>query len=291
MAATFPPWRLSAWLGQAIEHGHSRPFTVYFLGQWYAGRPPWTWLPVMLAVVPPVGVSLTLIGGTLALAVRSLRVRDTLAWQLLAACGAFAALFLLPFMPRHDGIRQALYLFVLLGLAGGLGLGLSARALARRLPAPAARAGVAALALLLPASGLAVAWRERPLLLSTFSEAVGGLHGAYHRLGLEPTYWADAVTPAVRDELNALLPRGATLCMPFPGEYPFRLRTLGLLRPDVVPALDGEYLLLLNRTSLLPAVQHRLEGARELRRWERHGVPLLTLYQLPKPRPGDAPAR
>jgi hypothetical protein len=284
LALTFPPWRLAAFFGQAVEHGYSRPFSVYFLGEWYAGRPPWTWLPVMLAVVPPVGVALTMGGGTLALALRTVRARDPLAIQLLVACAAFGALFLLPFVPRHDGIRQALYLFVLLGVAGGLGLGLAAQSWLARTKATLPRALLVAAALLLPASGLVVAWRERPLLLSTFSEAVGGLHGAYYRLRLEPTYWADAVTPAVLAELNALLPPGATLAMPFPGEYPFRLRRLGLLRSDVVPSLDGEYLLLLNRTSLMPVARRRIEHAQELQRWERHGVPLLILYRVGKPR-------
>jgi hypothetical protein len=72
--------------------------------------------------------------------------------------------------------------------------------------------------------------------------------------------------------------------MPFPGEYPFRLRRLGLLRSDVVPSLDGEYLLLLNRTSLMPVARKRIEHAQELQRWERHGVPLLILYRVGKPR-------
>lgn len=295
VALTFPPWRLGQWLELVRLHAHARPFAVYFLGEWYAGGPPWTWLPVMLLVVPPVGVTATILLGVPALARRTWRERDPLHVHLLVACAALSALFFLPFTPRHDGIRQALYLFVLLGLAGGLGVGLWVQSwLARVTPQrrPAVRALVLCGAVLLPASGLRVAWVERPLLLSTFSEAVGGLRGAYHDLRLEPTYWADAVTPGVLDELRALLPPGATLCMPVPGEYPFRLHALGLLRPDVVPALDGEYLLLLDRTSSLgPAITARLEGAQEVRRWERHGVPLLILYRRPTPTGGRAEGR
>lgn len=286
--ATFPAWRAAEALALVRHHAHARPFTVFFLGEWYTGRTPWTWLPVMLAVVPPVGFVATILLGVPALARQTWRDRDPLLVQLLVACAAFCALFFLPFTPRHDGIRQALYLFVLLGLAGGLGLGRAVGAwLARECPTRAARALVAGGALLVPATGLRVAWAERPLLLSTFSEAVGGLRGAYRDLRLEPTYWADAVTPEVRAELEALLPPGATLCMPLPGEYVFRLRALGLLREDIVPAVEGEYLLLLNRTSSLgPAVLSRLEGAREVRRWERHGVPLLILYRRPAAAPG-----
>lgn len=282
-ALSFPPWRFVEAVTLVRDHAHSRPFGVYFLGEWYAGRPPWYWLPVMLLVVPPVGVVATILLGVPALARRTWRERDPLLVHLLVACAAFGALFFLPFTPRHDGIRQATYLFTLLGLSGGLGLGLGVRAwLARSDLRPGARRVAVVAGVLLPATGLRVAWVERPLLLSTFSEAVGGLRGAYLDLRLEPTYWADAVTPQVRRDLDALLPPGARLCMPMPPEYPFRLRSLGLLRDDVTPCHDGEYLLLLNRTSSMdPAVMSRLEDAREVHRWERHGVPLLILYQRP----------
>ncbi|MBX3468444.1 MAG: hypothetical protein KF878_16350, partial [Planctomycetes bacterium] len=281
MALTYPPWRLGALLALVDEHARSNPLTVYFLGRWHTGTPPWTWLPVMLVAVPPVGVAATLVGGSLALAARARRAPDRLHVHLLVACGLLALLFLLPFTPRHDGIRQALHLFVLLGVAGGLGLGLEARAWLAR-ATPPHRALGAACVLLLPASGLRVAWAERPLLLSTFSGAVGGLSGAYHQVRLEPTYWLDAVTPEVLDELNAGLPPGARLSMPFPVEYPARLQALGLLRPDVVPCVDGEFVLLLNRTSALGRdVGALLAGAREVRRWERDGVPLLSLHQRP----------
>ncbi|MCO5167423.1 MAG: hypothetical protein M9894_13835 [Planctomycetes bacterium] len=281
MALTYPPWRLLELVALVREHAREHPLTVYFLGRWYAGSPPWTWLPVMLVAVPPAGVTVTLVGGALALGARAWRGRDPLHVQVLVACALLGLLFLLPWTPRHDGVRQALPLFALLGVAGGLGLGLEARAwLARGAPTPARRALAASL-LLLPASGLGAAWAARPLLLSTFSGVVGGLRGAYHDLRLEPTYWLDAVTPAVLDELNEALPPGARLCMPFPGEYPFRLHALGLLRPDIAPCLDGEFVLLLNRTSALgPDTAARLAGARELRRWERDGVPLLFLYQV-----------
>jgi hypothetical protein len=106
----------------------------------------------------------------------------------------------LPHTPGHDGVRLFLPAFGLLALLGGLG--------ARTLLDRSARWGTAAIAAAL-AEGVASVAIMMPVPLSYFSPVVGGLPGAA-ALGMEPTYYWDALTPDARRWLAEHTPSGQT---------------------------------------------------------------------------------
>ena len=106
----------------------------------------------------------------------------------------------LPHTPGHDGVRLFLPAFGLLALLGGLG--------ARWLLDRSARWGTAAIVAAL-AEGIASVAVMMPMPLSYFSPIVGGLPGAA-AMGMEPTYYWDALTPDARRWLAEHTPPGRT---------------------------------------------------------------------------------
>ena len=100
----------------------------------------------------------------------------------------------LPHTPGHDGVRQFLPAFGVLALVAGLGAASVCRAVRPRAGRPLI---VAALV-----EGAVSVALMMPVPLSYYSPLVGGLPGAA-RLGMEPTYYWDALTDDALDWLNA----------------------------------------------------------------------------------------
>ncbi len=107
----------------------------------------------------------------------------------------------LPHTPGHDGVRLFLPAFGILALLGGLG--------ARWLLDRSARWGTAAIVAAL-AEGIVSVAVMMPVPLSYFSPIVGGLPGAT-ALGMEPTYYWDALSPEARRWLAEHTPEGRTI--------------------------------------------------------------------------------
>jgi hypothetical protein len=168
-----------------------------------------------------------------------------------------------PFAPGHDGIRQFVACFPYFALLAGFGvLGI------QRLCGT--RIGI--LAAIAACGSAGVAWyRIQPFELSYYSEAIGGLPGA-QRLGLETTYWWDAVMPELLQVLDQRMPQGAKIGLS--GHY---LKVFayyqqsGRLRRDLVfiplnelllSGADGpmlrplDFLLILNREGMLLRTEH-----------------------------------
>jgi 4-amino-4-deoxy-L-arabinose transferase-like glycosyltransferase len=121
--------------------------------------------------------------------------------------------------PAHDGIRLMLPCFFFLAAFVGYGLHLLASAVYRLRDK---EYSVTPILVLLPLALLGPAiyatYRTHPYELSYYNQLVGGLSGA-HRMGFEPTYWYDAVTPEVLADLNSAdngLPFNAILSLPEP---------------------------------------------------------------------------
>jgi hypothetical protein len=144
----------------------------------------------------------------------------------LLIAGHWAFLMLLramPHTPGHDGVRLFLPAFGLLALLGGLG----ARALLDR----SVRWGMVALIAALAEGAVSIAVMM-PVPLSYFSPIVGGLPGAA-ALGMEPTYYWDALTPDARRWLVEHTPERTTcLCSTGPTSWIY-LRRRGELPPLV----------------------------------------------------------
>jgi hypothetical protein len=194
-----PPWWPAPIQGAVrffvsnLTRGKTRPIPVLFLGQVY-NTPneslPWYNTLVWTLFVTPVGfLALGVWGMVRALA----RVRSE-PFGLLAL-GNWAFLLLLralPHTPGHDGVRQFLAAFGCLAVLAGLGAASAVERLGK--------AGKALIVAAIAEGAISVAVMM-PVPLSYFSPLVGGLPGTT-ALGMEPTYYWDALSPEALDWLN-----------------------------------------------------------------------------------------
>ncbi len=208
LVALMPPW----WQGPLsgivrffesnLNRAKSIPIKVQFLGTTYnTPRQSLPWYNTLLWTVLVTPIGFLLFGGLgLWAAVRSWR--DEPLGLLIA--GHWALLMILralPGAPGHDGIRLFLPAFGLLALLGGFGV----KVLLER----GSRWVKPAVALALVEGTLSVAIMM-PVPLSYFSPLAGGLPGAT-ALGMEPTFYWDALSPEARHWLAEHTPPGRTI--------------------------------------------------------------------------------
>jgi hypothetical protein len=183
-----PVARLSAYLGTGVARLSLR---VAYLGQVYADRDvPWHYPWVYFTVTVPIGLHLLGVAGL----VQGWRSRRTDPFPLLLT--APIVLFLILFstnVPVYDGERLFLVAFPFWALLIGLGFQSFWTWFAGRSWWRAALVGVVL------AQGFGVV-STHPFSLSYYNALVGGLPGA-ERLGLELTYWGDAIDPVLLDDL------------------------------------------------------------------------------------------
>jgi hypothetical protein len=174
-----------------------------------------------------------------------------LAWLLLLNAATLLVIRALPGAPGHDGERQLLGCFPFLACLAGIGAEWLRVKLASivttNLATWAARLFVGAS---LGWSAAAI-WHYRAAPLSYYTELVGGLGGAT-RLGLEPTYYWDALDQRALDWLNQNTRPGESVlfCNDFRGlQY---LRQWGALRASQFPREGGvpKWYVLQNRPGL-----------------------------------------
>jgi hypothetical protein len=182
---------------------------------------PWYNTLVWTLFVTPIGfLGLALVGA--GRAVRRMKSEP------LAVLFALHWLFLLvlrslPHTPGHDGERQFLAAFGCLALVVGLGAATAVERLGRW------GRGIVVTALLEGAVSIAL---MMPFPLSYYSPLVGGLPGAA-RLGMEPTYYWDALTDDALEWLNERTPPGGKVLFPtYPTAWRY-LRQSGKLKAPV----------------------------------------------------------
>jgi hypothetical protein len=186
--------------------------------------------------------------------------------------GFLLALRALPHTPGHDGVRLFLPAFGCLALLAGMG--------AARLAERFGRLGraITGLAFVEAVVGLALIF---PVPLSYYSPLIGGLPGAA-RLGLEPTYYWDALDTQTLAWLNRNTPPGGTVQFAmFPRSVRY-LHRVGKLKPEPVSADSGRpatWLVLQNRPGMFRPIDRRLvEEAQPSYMVAKWGVPLLLIY-------------
>jgi 4-amino-4-deoxy-L-arabinose transferase-like glycosyltransferase len=179
--------RLAGFLETSVER---QPLWVEYFGRVYRDRDvPWHYPWVYFAATVPVGLHALGVVGL----VRGWRRRRDDPFPLLLA--ASIGLFLVVFSTRapvYDGERLFLVVFPLWAILAGLGFATLWHWAGRRWVR-------GALALALAAQGYGVV-AMHPFGLSYYNLLVGGLPGA-ERLGLELTYWGDAVDRTLLDDL------------------------------------------------------------------------------------------
>jgi hypothetical protein len=273
-----PPWWHDPMLGlvRFFQSNLSRAETMrirtLFLGTVYEtpnGSLPWYNTIVWTLMVTPVGF---LVLGSIGIirAVAESR-RDSLGMLFLAHWAFLMVLRAMPHTPGHDGVRQFLPAFGVLALLVGPG----ADFLVRRL-----QGWGRGLILLAIAEGASSVGLMMPVPLSYYSVLVGGLPGAT-RIGMEPTFYWDALQPEVLDWLNTHTPPGQKVQF---SRYPtswLYLRQTGRLRPRILPTDPGDWAwyVLQNRPGQFrPTDRDLIANRHPARIFAKWGIPLLWVF-------------
>jgi 4-amino-4-deoxy-L-arabinose transferase-like glycosyltransferase len=273
--------RLRAYWGTGVVR--TTLFTQYF-GTVYADRDvPWHYPWFYFAATVPLGLQLLGCVGIVS-GWRSRR-SDPLAVLLAATILVFLLIFSTN-IPVYDGERLFLHVFPAWSLLIGLGFS----RLWHHYRSPAVRSPFRfVLAGFLVVQGYGTATMH-PFGLSFYNGLVGGLAGA-ERLGLELTYWNDAVDRVLLDRLAREGEHGSTAAL-VPTLYPrqgLATTNLALLRSGIIlqdeeEATRAEWVVLSRRTAYWkPEIQKRLEnGAGKLvATRSRQGVWLSALWHFP----------
>jgi len=273
-----PPWwgepvaGLARFFDSNLGRGETIRIKTLFLGRVVStpdGSLPWYNTLLWTVLVCPAGLlALALTGGGRALG----RARREPVGLLAVGHWAFLlALRAQPHTPGHDGVRQFLPAFGVLALLAGFG----AASAVGRLGRWGKAAVVASLAE--AAVGLALVF---PVPLSYYSPLTGGLPGAT-ALGMEPTYYWDALSADARAWLRANTPPGRKVRF---ASYPtawLYLRDLGELPPAILPDDPGAWAwyVLQNRPGAFSPVDRALVARGRPSYVERtQGVPLLWVF-------------
>jgi 4-amino-4-deoxy-L-arabinose transferase-like glycosyltransferase len=237
---------------------------ILYFGQIYEYSLPWHNAFVLIAITVPVSTLLASIVGLIYVIAKMSRDRLPLFF--------LVNLLTLPMLrmldtPAHDGVRLFLPTFAFLAALAGWGAvwvadGFSGAFRAR---APIVSGIVAVLVLAPAASELILI---HPYELSYYNTLIGGPRGAWRR-GFELTYWYDAFTPRVLNELNEKFPEGAAVGFPNHLSSPAtfqELQSLGMLRGDIrldaTPPDAFPYLWLLTHDSKAQALTRLLFALR-----------------------------
>ena len=282
-----------------LTRGTTIPIPVEFLGRVY-NTPrqslPWYNTLAWTVFVTPVGfLVLGLVGavegvrrGLLALRPLSLTLSHkgrgdqleepgTSHFATLAALnwGLLLALRALPHTPGHDGVRLFLPAFGVLAVLAGVGAG---RAVGRF-----GRWGRVVVAAAIGEGVLSVAVMM-PVPLSYFSPVVGGLPGAA-RLGMEPTYFWDALSDEAIDWLNAHTPPDRSVRFAtFPTSWLY-LQQSGRLTANLWqldPRKKPAWVVIQNRPGAFsPADRELVANGKPAFTVSKLGVPLVLIYPHP----------
>jgi hypothetical protein len=278
LLASIPPWwhdpvgGVVRFLESNLSRGKTIPIQVQFLGIVY-NTPreslPWYNTLVWTVLVTPAGFLILAVIGAWA-AIKSWRAQPV-GPLIVTHWAVLMLLRSLPHTPGHDGVRLFLPAFGALALLDGLG---AQAALLRwgRWAKPVLVAGLL--------EGIASVAVMMPVPLSYFSPLVCGLPGA-RALGMEPTYYWDALGPEAREWLSARTGPGETIQFAtFPTAWLY-LRQSGALPQHLAPIDPGrpKWYVLQNRPGALSAVDRALvsDGAPAFV-VTKLGVPLIWIF-------------
>ena len=243
-----PVGGLNRFFASNLSRAKTVPIPIMFLGEIYqspAESLPWFNTLVWTVIAAPVGFLLLAIMGVFR-AIKERKSSDPLAVLVLFHWAFLLILRALPHTPGHDGVRQILPAFGCLALASGVGATIQSRWM-KALIVAAILEGAISIAVMMPVP------------LSYFSPIVGGLPGA-SKIGMEPTYFWDALTQDAWDQLAAKTPKDQTVAFAtFPMSW-LHLKRLGTMRVAVYKFEPGPpaWYIVQNRPGQLHPVDKRL---------------------------------
>lgn len=261
---------------------------IFYIGNKYIFSLPWHNGWFLIASTLPIIILLHAVAGAV-YASRHAK-KDSMAVFLLLNAVALPCIRMLN-TPAHDGVRLMLPCFFYIAGLSALGFGWMTAFLT-----PFAHRfqqwyldrwiqPVLALVWLCPL--LWTTFNSHPHELSYYNSTTGGLRGAA-QLGLEISYWYDAVTPAVISDLNQQLPLYSTVLPPRPVDVFYQLSQLGQLREDLkaessTSSPDGSrYLMLLTHSAKsrpTERILHAMEPSMSPLRFQ--DIRLFSVYDEP----------
>ena len=278
--ALVPPWwhdpmgGLARFFASNTSRGATIQIDVMYLGKVYRtpiDSLPWHNTVVLTAAVVPLGFLVLGLVGAIGAVFRVGRERFGV---LVAGHWLFLLLLRsLPHVPGHDGVRLFLPAFGMLAMAAGIGAGWVADRFGR---------WGGWLVILAVAEGAISVLVMLPVPLAYYGPLVLGPPGA-ERLGLEPTYYWDALAGPPIDWLNENTPEGGKiLTATFPTSFLYLNRS-GTLKPTIdspfAPPGRPSWYVMQNRPGAMPLVERNLL-AREKPAFVfgKLGVPLLWIF-------------
>jgi hypothetical protein len=261
---TEPVVGLMRFLDSNLNRGATIRINIQFLGTTYVTPKqslPWYNTIVWTVFVTPIGF-LVIAGVGIGVALRNWR-KESLGILLAGHWLFLMILRAMPHTPGHDGVRLFLPAFGMLAMLGGLGaqrLGADFGWWAKGAIAAALMEGIISIAVMMPVP------------LSYFSPIVGGLRGAT-KLGMEPTYYWDALSPEARRWLDENTLPGQTFAFRGWATSWLYLRRMGDL-PRRLAHVDGEsprWVVLQNRPGAFSDDDRALV---------EHGRPAFTVKKL-----------
>ena len=278
LLALLPPWwsepvsGLIRFLDSNLHRGKTIPINIRFLGTTYVTPEqslPWYNTIVWTLLVTPVGF-LLLGGAGVWRALRNSR-KESIGILLTGHWLFLMILRALPHTPGHDGVRLFLPAFGVLALLGGLG--------ARSLLDHSGRWAKVVITAVLTEGVISIAVMM-PVPLSYFSPLVGGLAGATN-LGMEPTYYWDAMTPEARHWLAEHTRPGRTFAFRGWTTSWLYLRRTGELPRRLAPIDPGslQWVVLQNRPGAFSDDDRALvAGGHPAYTVTKLGVPLIWIF-------------
>jgi hypothetical protein len=281
-----------------IQASITRPSfgTLFFNKIYPTSLLPWYYSFFMLGVSIPLSILFLVFSGVLA---SVQKFRSSPERILPVFCAAFPLILpLLPGAVIHDGVRLLLPVFPFLAILAGLGFhGLTGISSALINTRTEKRIGGKIISVMTMGVFLVPAFYSlltiHPFELSYYNVLVGGVKGA-DRKGLEVTYLQEVISPQFLNQVNQLLPKGATLNGTLSQFLLIEYQTRGMLRRDIrlVTGADCDYyLVLMRKSSLRNYFDQQPEEKALIDRWGREGkepdlartvqgVPLLLLYKV-----------
>jgi hypothetical protein len=208
--------------------GSLPPIQIFYRDRIYSYSLPWESAWVLIAITVPA----TLLFAA-AIGLPGCLRRDPLKRYFLLHLATLPLLRLFT-IPAHDGVRLFLPTFAFLAAFCGWGSIALADQIARLLKTHDNRARILVSAAILAPAAFQLALIH-PYELSYYNELVGGPRNAWHR-GFELTYWYDAFNPPAIRQLNAMLPKRASLAFANDLSTPptmEELQHIGALRADL----------------------------------------------------------
>lgn len=207
------------------DYGAKVPITVFYLGEWFPGTTPWHYPWVLLWSTLPTGfliLSLVgIIGGLRSICAGGADGRRKAEWFLFILLNAATVPILFSFKSAYDGIRfflPSLPFIAILAAEGYLSLNGYIHSLSAH---PFSRLFIPVSAGLLVVSQIVTCYLIHPYQLEYYSLTAGGIRGAHH-IGLETTYWCDAMTPDFISNLARQIPPDARIATHAMDDPPIR---------------------------------------------------------------------